>query len=70
VDHDTTHYDQDTLGFPWVALQSGQSSPPPGVAAKDIYDTEQFSHFNTGHTYGDSLTDDQRRALIEYLKTL
>lgn len=70
VDHDTTHYDQDALGFPWVPLQSGQSSPPLGVAAKDIYDTEQFSHFNTGHTYGDSLTDDQRRAIIEYLKTL
>jgi mono/diheme cytochrome c family protein len=70
IDHDTTHYNQDTLGFPWVALQSGQSAPPLGVAPKDIYDTEQYSHANTGHTYGDSLMPEQRRAIIEYLKSL
>jgi mono/diheme cytochrome c family protein len=70
LDHDTTHYDQETLGFPWVELPSGQDAPPLGVAAKDIYDTDQFSHSNTGHAFGDALTDDQRRAVIEYLKTL
>lgn len=70
VDHDTTHYDQSTLGFPWASLTSGQDAPPLGVAPKDIYDTDQFSHSNTGHTYGDFLTDAQRRAVIEYLKTL
>jgi mono/diheme cytochrome c family protein len=70
ADHDTTHYDQKALGFPWVPLSSGQGAPPLGVAAKDIYDTDQYSHANTGHDYGDPLTDDQRSALIEYLKTL
>ncbi len=70
ANHDTTNYDQNTLGFPWVELPSGQKAPPFGIAAKDIYDTEQYSHFNTGHTYGDGFTPEQRRAVIEYLKTL
>jgi mono/diheme cytochrome c family protein len=70
VDHDTTNYDETRLGFPWVELPSGHTAPPFGVAAKDIYDTTQYSHTNTGHTYGDALTDAERRAVIEYLKTL
>jgi mono/diheme cytochrome c family protein len=70
VDHDTTHFDEETLGFPWVELPNGQDMPPLGVAARNIYDTTQFSHSNAGHTYGDSLTPEQRRAVIEYLKTL
>jgi hypothetical protein len=70
VDHDTTNYDEATLGFPWEGLASGQAAPPLGVEAKNIYDTTQYSHSNTGHTYGDELTDAQRKALIEYLKTL
>jgi hypothetical protein len=51
-------------------LSSGQDSPPSGVAIKDIYDTTQVSHSNTGHIFGDALNDAQRRAVIEYLKTL
>ncbi|MGH7436562.1 MAG: hypothetical protein ACRENE_12885 [Polyangiaceae bacterium] len=70
VDHDTTHYDQTALGFPWVTLSSGQNSPPSRVAVKNIYDTTQLSHSNTGHIFGDALSDDERRAVIEYLKTL
>jgi hypothetical protein len=27
-------------------------------------------HSNTGHIFGDALTEAQRRAVIEYLKTL
>jgi mono/diheme cytochrome c family protein len=69
-DHDTTHYDESALGFPWARLSSGQDSPPSGVAIKDIYDTTQVSHSNTGHIFGDALSDAQRRAVIEYLKTL
>jgi mono/diheme cytochrome c family protein len=70
VDHDSTHYDQSAMGFPWTAQSSGQTNPPMGVAAKNIYDTTQPSHGNTGHTFGDALTDQQRTAVIEYLKTL
>jgi mono/diheme cytochrome c family protein len=70
VDHDSKHYDQAAMGFPWTARSTGQSNPPLGVAAKTIYDTTQPSHSSSGHTFGDVLTNDQRTALIEYLKTL
>jgi cytochrome c5 len=34
------------------------------------YDTTQYGYGNGGHIYGDKLTIDERKALIEYLKTL
>jgi mono/diheme cytochrome c family protein len=34
------------------------------------YDTTKWSYSNSGHIFGDSLTDDERAAVIEYLKTL
>jgi len=35
-----------------------------------IYDTKDFGHGNGGHTFGDPLTADERRAVIEFLKSL
>jgi hypothetical protein len=37
---------------------------------RKIYDTTQPGRGNGGHTYGDDLSDAERKALIEYLKTL
>jgi hypothetical protein len=34
------------------------------------YDTKNPGQSNSGHTYGDSLREDERLAVIEYLKTL
>jgi mono/diheme cytochrome c family protein len=34
------------------------------------YDTSLDGYGNGGHTYGDKLTDEERKAVIEYLKTL
>jgi hypothetical protein len=34
------------------------------------YDTQAFGHANTGHTFGDQLTVQERRAVIEFLKSL
>ena len=34
------------------------------------YDTKQLGYGNQGHTYGDKLTTEERKALIEYLKTI
>ena len=34
------------------------------------YDTTLPGYGNQGHTFGDNLTDEQRKALIEYLKTI
>ena len=38
--------------------------------ARLVYDTTQPGRGNAGHTFGDGLDEDERRAVIEYLKTL
>lgn len=35
-----------------------------------VYDCEALGQSNQGHTFGDALSTDERRAVIEYLKTL
>ena len=42
------------------------------TAKSDIktYDTTIYGYGNGGHTYGDGFTTDERKAVIEYLKTL
>jgi hypothetical protein len=42
----------------------------PAVDYSAIYDTTQFGHGNMGHTFGDSLSDEERIAVIEFLKSL
>ena len=36
----------------------------------NTYDTTIYGYGNTGHIYGDKFTADERKAVIEYLKTL
>ncbi|HSW15369.1 MAG TPA: hypothetical protein VLI06_21150, partial [Solimonas sp.] len=50
-----------------------QVMPPLGrdaVEARKVFNSHQFAKSNGGHDYGRALTDAERRALIEYLKTL
>jgi mono/diheme cytochrome c family protein len=68
--YDSTNYDRDTLGWVWEELDYGQADAPFGVEIKHIYDTTIQGHENGGHTFGDHLTDDERAAVIEYLKTI
>lgn len=35
-----------------------------------VYDTTAIGNANRGHEYGTALSDDERWALVEYLKTL
>jgi hypothetical protein len=63
-------YDQDALGWPVTALDAGQDAEPSAAKRKLIYDTTLLGYANTGHTFGDDLTDEERRAVLEYLKTL
>jgi len=37
---------------------------------KYTHDATKFGYGNQGHTYGDGLTEDERMAVIEYLKTI
>ncbi|MDP6946038.1 MAG: hypothetical protein QF464_17955, partial [Myxococcota bacterium] len=69
LDYDSTNFDEDALGWPHEALDIPQAEAP-AEERKHIYDTSYWSQSNAGHLYGDVLTTDERRALLEYLKTL
>jgi hypothetical protein len=40
------------------------------LSSRDIYITSREGHSNQGHAFGSTLPEEQKRALIEYLKTL
>lgn len=64
-------YDSERLGWKITELteaEAAQERTP--IDARRIYDTRKPGRGNGGHTYGDHLSDDERRAVIEYLKTL
>jgi len=41
-----------------------------GAVSKETYNTTLRGYSNAGHTFGDALTQEERTALLEYLKTL
>jgi hypothetical protein len=55
-------YDYEKLGWQYRTL-----SKPGG---KKTYNTDIPGYGNYGHYFGDHLSDDERKAVIEYLKTL
>ena len=63
-------YDQTKVGWKVRVLERGPDDSVPGPERRKIYDTTQPGRGNGGHTFGDDLTEPQRRAVIEYLKTL
>jgi hypothetical protein len=63
-------YDPVHLGWKYTPLEK---PPPEPLAPPDrhkIYDTRQPGRGNGGHTFGDKLSETERLAVIEYLKTL
>jgi hypothetical protein len=68
---DLDAYDAAKLGWKVEVLTE---APDPGklspLEVRKIYDTTQPGRGNAGHTFGDHLSDGERRALIEFLKTL
>jgi mono/diheme cytochrome c family protein len=69
VDFDSAHFDQWSLGWPFIELAYGHADADP-AERKFIYDTTHLAHSNAGHTFGDHLSGAERHAVIEYLKTL
>ncbi|MEM6990067.1 MAG: hypothetical protein AAF721_06205 [Myxococcota bacterium] len=68
-DYDSTHFDEQALGWPWTESEVGHGEAPE-AERKFIYDTTRFGYGNQGHTFGDALSADERAAVLEYLKTL
>ena len=58
----TDDYDFENLGWRFKSKKN--------AAGKFVYDTTLPGYGNQGHTYGDKFDDEERKALIEYLKTL
>lgn len=66
---DEADYDKTKVGWKVEVL----SAVPKDLGAyqqRKVYDTTQPGRSNRGHTFADGLTDDQRWAIVEYLKTL
>lgn len=63
-------YDKDRVGWKVTELREPPSEKLPAIERRKVYDTTKPGRSNAGHTYGDALCDDDRFAVIEYLKTL
>jgi RoxA-like, cytochrome c-like len=63
-------YDAVKLGWRITDLGSPATSDLSPRERRGIYDTTQAGRGNGGHLFGDHLSDDERMAVIEYLKTL
>jgi mono/diheme cytochrome c family protein len=67
-------YDWQSVGWKNKPLDwrpNFEVKPLTGIGiGRGRYDTRKRGNSNDGHTYGDQLTADERRAVLEYLKTL
>ena len=67
---ETQVYDRTNVGWVHTVLEYGKDGARGSDERKRIYDTTRPGYGNGGHTFGDALSDRERTALIEYLKTL
>jgi hypothetical protein len=67
---DSSDYNDKTLGWNYTALEYGKDGATDSEQRKRLYDTTLPGYSKNGHTFGDHLTDAERRQLLEYLKTL
>jgi len=67
---DSKDYDPVAVGWKWTDPGHAQAAETDAMARARIYDTTAPGATNTGHTFGDALSSDDRSAVIEYLKTL
>ncbi|MEN8259922.1 MAG: c-type cytochrome [Pseudomonadota bacterium] len=63
-------YDTRTLGWRYTELDYGKDGTEDDKERKLIYDTTRLGASNAGHIFGDGLSDAERVAVLEYLKTL
>ena len=63
-------YDKTKVGWKIKILAESPGTEVPGYERRKVYDTTRPGRGNGGHTYGDRLSEAERMAVIEYLKTL
>ena len=63
-------YDATVVGIKYTTVDHGQLDERDANKRAAIYDTTLRGYGNSGHTFGDALSTDERQAVIEYLKTL
>jgi hypothetical protein len=63
-------YDEANVGWKVQVLKAGPAADARPIERRRVYDTTQPGRGNGGHTFGDDFTEAERRAVIEYLKTL
>lgn len=63
-------FDPVAVGIKYTPVDHGQLDERDAGKRAAIYDTTLRGYSNSGHTFGDSLTAEERRAVIEYVKTL
>lgn len=68
--YQSADYDYARLGWAHAESPHGHAGEADPDKRKLIYDTTLLGYGNGGHTYGDALSDADRAAVIEYLKTL
>jgi hypothetical protein len=68
---DLEAYDSHRLGWKVEVLsEAPDAKRATPLELRKVYDTSKPGRGNSGHTYGDRLSDAERMAVIEYLKTL
>lgn len=68
---DKEDYDEKRVGWKYQELKEAPDpKKTPAHELRKVYDTSLPGRSNGGHTYGDKLSEDERAAVIEYLKTL
>lgn len=63
-------YDPVKLGWKITVLEKGPGADLPAIERRKVYDTTQPGRGNGGHIFGDKLSEEERLAVIEYLKTI
>ena len=69
-DFDNPQYDYAEVGWKYSREEVPAVTAAPGVKGKSVYNTTLPGYGNYGHRFGDKLTEPERKAVIEYLKTL
>ncbi len=68
---DADAYDARHVGWKvQLVVEPAPAAGLPEIEARRIYDTSQYGKGNQGHRFGDHLSEAERMALLEYLKTL